>query len=74
MSIDRLNPEIRDAITKLPSLPFHIKPLIPFSRFLFNLAARSPVAEGISVSTVKKGKLKTVQLKWCILGAEASNS
>ena len=58
MSTERLVPEIRDAIAKLPALPFHIKPLIPVSRFLFNLAARSPLADGISVSTVRQGRLK----------------
>lgn len=58
MSAERLVPEVREAIAKLPSLPFHIIPLLPITRFLFNLAARSPVASGISVSTVRQGRLK----------------
>ena len=58
MSVDRLNPEIRDTVAKIPSLPFHIKPLIPLSRFLFNFAAKSELDQSIDVKTVQHGKLK----------------
>lgn len=43
-----LRPELRKQIEKIPALPFHIKPLIPLSRFLFNLAAKSEVADGVT--------------------------
>ncbi|MEL7452890.1 MAG: alpha/beta hydrolase, partial [Pseudomonadota bacterium] len=58
MSKESLHPELRDTIAKLPTLPFHIKPLIPLTRQLYNLASKSKLDDGIDVRVVKHGELE----------------
>lgn len=57
MSVDKLLPEIRETFSKLPTLPFHIKPLLPLAKFLYNMAAKSPLDDDIAVETVREGGL-----------------
>lgn len=49
----KLRPELRKAIEVLPALPFHIKWLIPCTRVLFNLAAKSKLSGGV-ISKVQR--------------------
>ena len=58
MSLENLLPELRDDIAKLPSLPFHIKPLIPATRLLYNFAAKSKLAEGVTANNIRDGGLE----------------
>lgn len=55
MSPDKIRPELRKAITSLPSLPFNKPKLLPLARILYNLAARSKIGSGVSVSILKNG-------------------
>ncbi len=57
MNTERLHPEIRSAIEKLPSLPFHIKPLIPFTRLIFNAAAGSKLDKDVTSEILRNGRL-----------------
>lgn len=52
MGAEQLRPEIRKTITGLPKLPFHIRPLIPLARFMYNFAAKSNLEEGVKAKTI----------------------
>ncbi|WP_372572310.1 alpha/beta hydrolase [Ruegeria jejuensis] len=55
MGIENLRPELQDSFKKIPSLPFHIKPLIPIARFIYNIAAKSKLDDGVEVRTERHG-------------------
>lgn len=58
MSADQIRPELRKAIAGLPTLPFHIRPLLPLARFVFNLASRSPLPDHVEARDEIVGHLK----------------
>ncbi|WOE74679.1 alpha/beta hydrolase [Alterisphingorhabdus coralli] len=58
MSPDLLNPEIRDAIARLPRLPFASRIFLPLARMAYNVASRSPLMDGVRVEKVSSGDVE----------------
>lgn len=51
MRLEDLDPTVRKAVSAAPRLPFDKRWGLPLARFVYNLAARSPLGEGVDVST-----------------------
>ncbi|MEM1133444.1 MAG: alpha/beta hydrolase [Pseudomonadota bacterium] len=56
MDTAALHPEIRDAIVKLPRLPFASRVLLPVARTIYDFASRSKVLDGVEVSSISTGE------------------
>ncbi|BFM18163.1 alpha/beta hydrolase [Maricurvus nonylphenolicus] len=52
MKKDTIRPELRRAVLKAPRLPFALRPLLGFSRFIFNIATKKKPVAGVYLDCV----------------------